>query len=60
VRQDVSSVLKAEHVAGPLRGIVGTAQIPAVLTSGVSYVSSSQIMSELDCQAIEAIYGRGK
>jgi hypothetical protein len=53
-------VLKAEHVAGPLRGIVGTAQIPAVLTSGVSYVSSSQIMSELDCQAIEAIYGRGK
>jgi len=53
-------MLEAEHIAGPLGGTVGTAQKPAVLASGVSYVDSSQSMGELDRQAVEATYSRGK
>jgi hypothetical protein len=39
---------------------IGTAQKTAVLASGVSYVDSSQIMGELDRQAVEATFSRGK
>ena len=53
-------MLKAEHVAGPLRGTVGTARIPALLASGASHVNYSQMMGELDYQAVEATYSRGK
>jgi hypothetical protein len=60
VREELTSVLKAEHVVGPLHGTVDIAQIPAVLASGASYVNSSQIMGELDRQTVEATYGRGK
>ncbi len=39
-------MLKAEHVAAALGGTVGTAQITAVLASGVRHVKSSQIKGE--------------
>ena len=57
---EMTYMLKAEHAAGPLRGSVGTVRTPAVLASGASRVSSSQIMGELDYQAVEATYRRGK
>jgi hypothetical protein len=60
VREELTSLLKAEYVVGPLRGTVGTAQIPAVLVSGASYMNSSQIMGELNRRAVEATDGRGK
>ena len=60
VREELTSVLKAEHVVVPLRGTVGTAQIPAVLASGASYLNSSQIMGELDRRTVKATYGRGR
>jgi hypothetical protein len=60
VREEVTSVLKAEHLAGPSRGTVGTARKPAALASGTSCVNSSQITGELDYQVVEATYRRGK
>jgi len=53
-------MLKAEHVAGPLQGTVSTARIPALLASAASHVKCSQIMGELDYQAVETTYSWGK
>jgi hypothetical protein len=60
VREEVTSMRKAEPVAGLLHSIVGTARKPAVLASGASYVNCSQITGELDYQGVEATYSRGK
>jgi hypothetical protein len=60
VREEIVLIRKAEDAAGPLSGTVGAARTPAVLASGASRVSSSQIMGELDYQAVEATYRRGK
>ncbi len=53
-------MLKAEHVAAPLGGTVGTAQIAAVLTSRVSHVNPPHIVGELDYKAVEVTYSQGK
>jgi hypothetical protein len=60
VREEVTSMRKAEPVAGLLHSIVGTARKPAVLASGASYVNCSQITGELDYQVVEAACSRGK
>ena len=59
-REELTSMLKAEHVAGPLRGTVSTARIPAVLASGASRVNSPQITGELGYRVVGATYSRGK